>query len=195
MPPERESDLVETRVDRQVVHSSKYLTFVRDTIEDAQGKRHTRELVIHPGAVTVAAVLPDGRVLLVRQYRHAAEKVMLELPAGTLDKLPDGSIEDPLDAAKRELWEETGHHAGSWRRLATFWTAPGFASERMTLFLATDLAKDPKHDGPAADENLIVEALPLEEALGRLRRDEIDDAKTLVGLFWLEALARAGELH
>jgi ADP-ribose pyrophosphatase len=194
MPSERDSDLIETRVDRQVVHSSKHLTFVRDTIEDAHGKRHTRELVLHPGAVTVAGLLPDGRVLLVRQYRHAAEKVMLELPAGTLDKLPDGSMEDPLDAAKRELWEETGHTAGSWRRLATFWTAPGFANERMTLFLATDLAQDPEHAGPEEDENLIVEALPLEEALERLRRDEIDDAKTLVGLRWLEALARDGEI-
>ena len=76
MPSERESDLVETLVDRQVVHSSKYLTFAHDTIADAAGRQHTREVVLHPGAVTVAAVLPDGRVLLVRQYRHAAGKVM-----------------------------------------------------------------------------------------------------------------------
>jgi ADP-ribose pyrophosphatase len=194
MPPERESDLVETLVDRQVVHSSKYLTFVSDTIADAKGHSHTRQVVLHPGAVTVAAVLPDGRVLLVRQYRHAAGRVMLELPAGTLDKLADGSMEDPLDAAKRELWEETGHHAAKWRALASFWTAPGFASERMTLFLATGLTPGEGHT-PEEDENLLVEALALPELLARVRRDEIDDAKTLIGLYWLEALARDDEIE
>lgn len=194
MPVEREIDLVEKLVDRDVVHSSKYLTYVRDTIETADGERRTREVVIHPGAVTVVAVLPDGQLLLVRQYRHPADKVMLELPAGTLDRLPDGSLEDPLDAAQRELFEETGYRASKWRRLATFFTAPGFATERMSLFLATDVYPDESYEGPEADERLILEKLPFADAMARVKRDEIDDAKTLVGLYALEALVRAGEI-
>lgn len=194
MAIERESDLVERLVERQVVRSSKYMTFVSDTIEAPDGRHHQREIVLHPGAVTVVAILPDGRVLLVRQYRHAAGRVLLELPAGTLDRQDDGSIEDPLAAARRELSEETGYRAASWRRLAGFWTAPGFASEHMTLFLATDLSADPDHGGPDPDERLLVETLTLPELRERVERDEIEDAKTIIGVFWLDALVRSGEV-
>jgi ADP-ribose pyrophosphatase len=170
------------------------MTFVSDTIEAPDGRRHQREIVFHPGAVTVVAILPDGRVLLVRQYRHAAGRVLLELPAGTLDRQDDGSIEDPLDAARRELSEETGYRAASWRRLAGFWTAPGFASEHMTLFLATDLSADPDHGGPDPDERLLVETLTLPELRERVEHDEIEDAKTIIGVLWLDALVRSGEV-
>lgn len=194
MSGERESDLTEQLVDRQVVLKSNYMEVVKDTIETPDGRRHGRDLVIHPGAVTVVAILPDGRVLLVRQYRHAAGRVLLELPAGTLDKLDDGSIEDPAVAGPRELWEETGYRAASWRRLGAFWTAPGFASEHMTLFLATDLTADPHHRGFDPDERLLIDALTLPELLARVAKDEIHDAKTLIGVLWLDALVRAGEV-
>jgi ADP-ribose pyrophosphatase len=167
---------------------------VVDTIEAADGRRHQRDVVLHPGAVAILAVMPDGRILLVRQYRHAAGTVLMELPAGTLDRLPDGSIEDPAVAGPRELLEETGYRAKSWRRLGGFWTAPGFASEHMTLYMATDLTPDPNHGGPDPDERLLVEALTLPELLARVERDEIHDAKTLIGIFWLDALVRAGEV-
>lgn len=194
MSVERESELIEELVDRQVVREGNYMQVVVDTIETADGRRHERDVVLHPGAVTVLAVMPDGRILLVRQYRHAAGTVLLELPAGTLDRLPDGSIEDPAVAAPRELREETGYTAQSWRQLGGFWTAPGFASEHMTLYLATDLTADPDHRGPDPDERLLVEALTLPELLARAQRDEIHDAKTLIGIFWLDALVRSGEV-
>lgn len=194
MPSERDKALIEHLVDRQVVHSSKYLTFVRDTVSDADGERHVRDIVIHPGAVTVVAVLPNGNVLLVRQYRHAADRVLLELPAGTLDRQPDGALEEALPAAQRELLEETGHRASSWRELASFYTAPGFATERMTLFLATGLSRDLEHAGPQPDERLEVETMPFAELLEQARRGDINDAKTLVGIYVVEGLARAGEI-
>ena len=194
MPIERESDLVEKLVDRQVVRKSNYMEVVADTIETSDGQKRKRDVVLHPGAVAVVAVRPDGRIVLVRQYRHAAGTVLLELPAGTLDRLDDGSIEDPAVAGPRELSEETGYVATTWRRLGGFFTAPGFASEHMTLYLATDLTPDPNHSGPDPDERLLVEALALPELLARIANDEIHDAKTLIGVLWLDALVRSGEV-
>jgi ADP-ribose pyrophosphatase len=194
MSNERESELIERLIDRHVLHSSNYATFVKDTIEAPDGSHHTREVVIHPGAVTVVALLTDGRVVLVRQYRHAAGEALTELPAGTLDRQPDGSTEDPLAAAKRELMEETGHRAGTWRKLAEFWTAPGFATELMHLYLATELEADPSWDGPQPDERLTQVSMPLDELLAMAGRAEIRDAKTLVGIYITATLARAGEI-
>ena len=187
-------DLTERLVDRQVVHRGTYMTFAKDTIVDADGRQHTRDIVLHPGAVTIVAILPDRRLLLVRQYRHAAGEALLELPAGTLDRQPDGSIEERLPAAKRELSEETGYRAGQWRELATFFTAPGFASELMTMFLATDVSPDPEQHGPDPDERLILEPLPFDDALALAHSAQIRDVKTLLGLYMVDALARGGEV-
>jgi len=171
------------------------MTFARDTVLDADGGKHTRDVVLHPGAVTIVAIRADRHVLLVRQYRHAAGEALLELPAGTLDRQPDGSMEDRLVAAKRELTEETGYMAGDWRELSTFFTAPGFASELMTMFLATDLAPDPEFKGMDPDERLDLETLPFEEALGLARNGGLRDAKTIIGLYEVDALARDGQIR
>ena len=195
MDSEREIELFERLVERQVVHAGTYMTFAHDTVLDPEGKNHSRDVVLHPGAVTVVAILPDRRVLLVRQYRHAAGEVLLELPAGTLDRQPDDSLEEPLPAAQRELTEETGHRAATWRELARFFTAPGFASELMTLYLATGGTPDPDHVGPDPDERLALVALPFDDALGQAQHGEIRDAKTIVGLYMTDALARAGEIE
>ena len=195
MTSERELELSERLVKRQVVHKGTYMIFARDTVLDPEGKEHARDIVIHPGAVTVVAILPDRRLVLVRQYRHAAGEALLELPAGTLDRQPDESIEEPLSAAKRELTEETGYRAERWRELATFFTAPGFASELMTLYLATGLSPDPEHTGPDPDERLNVELLPFDEALALAQRGELRDAKTITGVLLAATLARAGEIE
>jgi ADP-ribose pyrophosphatase len=165
------------------------MTFRVDTIERADGSRSTRDLVGHPGAVAIVALDAEDRILLVRQYRVAVGEALLEIPAGTLDVASDGTVEDPDLAARRELEEETGARAGTWRKIATFYTAPGFASELMHLYLATDLrAADGERLQPDEDENLELERVPWRDALAAAERGEYRDAKTLVGLLWLARL-------
>ncbi|MEX1296066.1 MAG: NUDIX hydrolase [Candidatus Limnocylindrales bacterium] len=185
--------LRERTVERRVVHRGRFMAFRVDTIEDAGGKRHQREIVEHPGAVAVIPVV-GADVLMVRQWRSPVEQVVLELPAGTLDRDEDGMTEDPDRAAPRELEEETGHRAGSWRKLGRFWTAPGFAEEEMHLYLATELSPLHEYRGPDTDEYLDLVRIPWREALAMADRGDIEDAKTLIGLFWLERLAAAGDL-
>ena len=128
-------------------------------------------------------------MLLVRQYRSPAERLLLEVPAGTLDPQPDGSIEDPALAAPRELEEETGYRAGRWQLLSRFFTAPGFTSELMHLYLATDLiAADTDRLGPDEDERLRLVRLPWTDALAAVDRGDIADAKSIVALLWLARL-------
>jgi 8-oxo-dGTP pyrophosphatase MutT (NUDIX family) len=143
--------------------------------------------------VAIVALDGDGRVALVRQYRVAVGAALLEIPAGGLDLDPDGSKEAPEAAARRELEEETGLRAGSWRHLASFFSAPGFTEEEMHLFLATDLAQaEADRRGPEEDERLIMSWLPWREAVAAAERGEIRDAKSIVGLFWLARLKGDG---
>jgi ADP-ribose pyrophosphatase len=187
-PDPLDDDLVERVVDSRVLHKGRYLEFRVDTIERADGSRSERDIAGHPGAVAIVAIDEDGRVLLVRQWRTPAERVLLEIPAGTLDvDAATGAIEDPDLAARRELEEETGYRAGRWKRLTAFFTAPGFTSEHMTLYLATELS--PAHPderlGPDEDEHLRLERRTLAEALDAVDRGEIADAKSIVGLLWV----------
>jgi ADP-ribose pyrophosphatase len=165
------------------------MEFRVDTIERADGSTGTRDVVSHPGAVAILAVDDDGRLLLVRQWRVPARQALLEIPAGTLD-VHDGVTEDPAVAARRELEEETGHRAATWRRLATFWTAPGFSSELMHLFLATGIAGVGGDDclTPDEDERLELRYVTIEEAHDMVERGEISDAKTILGILWLDRL-------
>ena len=147
----------------------------------------------HPGAVAIVALDPEDRVLLVRQFRSPAGRTLLEIPAGTLDvDETTGAIEDPDLAARRELEEETGVRAASWRHVGSFWTAPGFATELMHLYLAAELT--PAHAdrlGPDDDERLQLVRMPWRDAVAAAERGEIADAKSLVGLFWLARLRAA----
>jgi ADP-ribose pyrophosphatase len=186
------SDLDERVVASRVIHQGHYLEFRVDTVERADGSRAERDVVGHPGAVAILALDEADRVLLVRQFRLPAGGILLEVPAGTLDvDEATGDVEDPDLAARRELEEETGYRARSWRRLSSFWTAPGFASELMHLYLATEL--EPAHEdrlGPDEDERLELERLRFDDAVAAAERGEINDAKSLVALLWVDRLRR-----
>ncbi|HKG18532.1 MAG TPA: NUDIX domain-containing protein [Candidatus Limnocylindrales bacterium] len=186
------ADLTEVIVESDVIRRGRNLTFRVDTIERADGSRAKREIVGHPGAVAILAIDADDNVLMVRQFRVAAGRALLEVPAGTLDvDATTGAVEDHALAAPRELEEETGYRAGSWRLLTSFWTAPGFATELMHLYLATDLR--PAHDdrlGPDEDERLELARVPWQNAIAAAERGEIADAKSLVALLWLDRLTQ-----
>jgi len=187
-PPDPvEERLTERLVDSTIVHRGHYLEVRVETTERADGSRHRRDVVRHPGAVAVVALDDADRLLLVRQWRQPVGRSLLEIPAGTLDRDPaTGAVEDPELASRRELEEETGYRAASWEKLGTFWTAPGFASEVMHLYLATDLvAAGQDRLTPDADEALELARLPLADALGAAERGDIQDAKTLIGILLL----------
>jgi len=182
-----EERLAERVVDSTVVHRGRYLEVRVETTERADGSHHRRDVVRHPGAVGIVALDDAGRLLLVRQWRQPAGCSLLEIPAGTLDRDPaTGTVEDPELASRRELEEETGYRAASWEKLGTFWTAPGFASELMHLYLATQLAAaGPGRLTPDADELLELVRLPVVDALAAAERGDVHDAKTLIGILLL----------
>lgn len=185
--------LRERLVSSEVLRKSRILEFRIDTIEAADGHRSTRDIAGHPGGVCVVALDAEDRVLMVRQWRHAIGGPLLEIPAGTLDRHEDGAVEDHAGAAARELEEETGARAGTWQYLGAFYTAPGFTSELMHLYLATDLrAADEDRLGPDDDERLELRPVPFDEALAQAERGEIADAKSIVGLLRVARLRGRG---
>ena len=154
-----------------------------DEIERSDGHRTTREIVEHPGAVAMLAWDGD-RLAMVRQWRHAAGQVLLEIPAGTLE--PE---EAPAETARRELAEEVGLAAVTWVPGPRFFTAPGFCDELMHLYLATDL-QDASGESDA-DEMLEPTWMTLDEALAAIDDGRIRDAKTIVGVQWLARWLRS----
>jgi ADP-ribose pyrophosphatase len=146
-----------------------------DRLVEPSGIETTREVVVHPGAVCVVARPSLEEVLLVRQYRHAAGQALLEIPAGGLH---DG--EPPMEAARRELEEETGYHAARLVERARFWSTPGFTTEFMYLYEAFDLTKTATH--PDEDEVITVEQVRSAETLRMIDDGRIQDAKSILGL-------------
>lgn len=166
------------------IHSGVIVNLRRSDYRRPDGSVVTREVMDHPGAVVMVPV-EDGQVLLVRQPREAVEEMTLELPAGKLDH----PGEDPLDCARRELAEEVGRAAASWRDLGGFYTAPAILTEFIHCFLATGLTPV---SGVTADEDEAIEvvAWPLDDLAAAI--DEVRDAKTLIGLLRLERELAAG---
>jgi ADP-ribose pyrophosphatase len=146
-----------------------------DQVVEPGGHTATREIVMHPGAVCIVARMDDDAVLLIRQYRHATGGELLEIPAGGLH-----AGEDPKEAALRELEEETGYRAGKIVERARFWTTPGFTTEFMYLYEATDLVRTTTN--PDDDEVIEVDIISPGEALRMIDDGRIQDAKSILGL-------------
>jgi ADP-ribose pyrophosphatase len=144
-----------------------------DVVVERWGENE-REIVAHPGSVAIVAIDREDRVTLVRQFREAARKALVEIPAGKIDE-----GEEPLATAKRELEEETGQRGGEWNEVGAFWTTPGFCNERMTLFVADGVDADGQTN-PDDDEDIEIVRWPVSQIESRL--GEIEDAKTLAGL-------------
>jgi len=145
-------------------------------VDPRNGFEIKRCVVRHAGSAVMMAVDEKKRILLVRQYRLPAEKYLWELPAGKLDK-----GEKPLQAAKRELMEETGYKAKKWEKLASFFVSPGYVQERMTIFLAKDLTAGDAT--PMDDERIEVRWFKRKEVSQMIRDGKIEDAKTIIGFF------------
>ena len=171
------------RIDSEKVWEGRIATVRVDRFRYEDGEQAEREIVEHPGAVAVVA--HDGEVLyLVRQPREAVnEPALLELPAGKLDE----PGENDLDTAKRELAEEIGKGARTWRRLTSFYTSPGFADEECHIYLATDLFDQAAE--AAEDERIEIVEVPLSELDRAI--PECRDSKTLIGLLWFRAFERS----
>ncbi len=168
------------RIGGKLVHKGPIASVRMDRFEYPDGSTDVRQVVVHPGAVGIVA--HDGRVLyLVRQPREAVgEAALLEIPAGKLDQ----EDETPLECAQRELGEEIGKSAGDWRELKSFYTSPGFATERVHLFLATELYDVPGGPDAEDDERIEIVQIPLEKLDDAIARCE--DAKSLVGMLMLK---------
>lgn len=175
-------DLEEKQLSRERIYDGHIVHLVKDTVLLPNGKEAVREVCIHIGAVAIIPLLNDGRVVMERQFRYPHARVFLEIPAGKLDS-PD---EDVLEAAKRELREETGAVAEKYTDLGVMIPSPAVLGEKITLFLAEGLSfGDRSLDD---DEFLDVELIPLSELYAMVMRGEIEDAKTAIAVLKVYAM-------
>jgi len=168
-------------ISSRVSYRGPVFSVTTDQVIEPGGIRARRDIVRHSGSIVILAVddqAGEPRVLLERQYRHAAQALMWELPAGRIDE-----GEPELAAAKRELLEETGYTAGRWKRVLHFYVSPGFLDETMSIYLAKGLR--PGIAKPEEDEKIHTRFLDLSAAERMVRNGRIRDAKTIVGLLWL----------
>jgi len=163
--------------------SGPIFTVVSHEVQEPDGEHVRRDVVQHPGSIVILAVDEstgkEPRVLLERQYRHAAGARLWELPAGSLEP-----GEDKLAAAKRELLEETGYTAKKWQKALYFYVSPGFLTESMQVYLAQGLTKGKAQ--PEDDERIAIRFFSLRQAVTMIRSGKIIDAKTVAGILWLE---------
>lgn len=173
--------LNEKTLSSEKVYDGRFLKIQKDQVLLPDGKTSYREYILHPGASMIIPILENGNVVMVKQYRHAVKQVFLEFPAGKID-----AGEKPLETAQRELKEETGFSGGVWRYLTTIHPVIGYADEKIDLFLATDL----KQTGAQLDDGEFLELveLSMDELMPMVRRGEVSDVKTQIGIFWLNQI-------
>jgi len=161
----------------KVIYKGPVFGVRRDEVSEPGGIRTTREVITHPGSVVVLPVLPDGRIVLIRQYRHAARRFLWELVAGRIER-----GETPRRAAARELIEETGYRARRFRVFLDVFPTPGFLEERMYILLAQELTSGDAR--PEVDEKIISRAFTCTQLKQMIRRGKLRDAKTIAGLLY-----------
>ncbi len=166
-------------ISSEKVYSGRVFDVFLDKIRDGDIE-YERDVVTHNGSAVIVPVFADKTVALVKQYRRPAQKYLYEIPAGSLDK-----NENPETGARRELEEEIGVTAGKIEKLTEFYVSPGFLSEKMFVFLATNLTKTAQN--LEADEILKIEKFTFEQAFEMIRKNGIEDAKTIVGLIFAGA--------
>jgi ADP-ribose pyrophosphatase len=159
----------------RTAYKGSHIQVREDRVIEPAGYEATREIVVHPGAVCIVACPTPLEVILIRQYRHASGQELIEIPAGTLHE-----GEDPLECAIRELEEETGYRAAKMVERGRFWTTPGFTTELMYLYEATDLKKTKIN--PDEDEVIEVDIVHRSVALQMIDDGSIQDAKSILGL-------------
>jgi 8-oxo-dGDP phosphatase len=173
-------------------YQGKIIDVRTDTVRVPEGTTAEREVIEHPGAVGVVALDEDGRVLMIRQYRHPVGRLLWELPAG----LRDVAGEPAAQAARRELLEETGYRARRWHVLADYFSSPGIMTERLRIFLARDLEEVPEADRDFVPENeeahLILDWVPLEQAVSLVLAGELHNGVAVVGLLAAHAARQDG---
>jgi len=173
-------------VSSRTVYRGPVFTVTSDHVQEPGGIEVRRDVIRHSGSVVVLAVddsQATPRVLLERQYRHAASDYLWEIPAGRIDP-----GEQELQAAKRELLEETGYTAAKWRRILKFYASPGFVAETMSVFLATGLRAGEAQ--PEEDEIIYKRMVPLPTAVRMVISGTIRDAKTISSVLWLDHMTR-----
>ncbi len=180
-----DQNLIETYKDGHVVFDGKIIRLEHWTVELPNGHTALREVACHPGAAAVVPVDAQGNVIMVRQYRAPVHRLTLEIPAGKLDS----AQEDPFLCAQRELSEETGFVADSWRKLTVLETTPGFCNERIHMYLATGLKPGDTH--PDEDEFVATVRVPLAEAVAKVLDGTFRDGKTALGLMIAQAILAA----
>jgi 8-oxo-dGTP pyrophosphatase MutT (NUDIX family) len=171
----------------ETIYEGRVITLVKDTVAMPEGGDSVREVVRHIGAVCIAAVDDEDRVVMIRQYRHPVGGYLWELPAG----LRDADGEAPLETAKRELAEEAGLAAERWSLLVTSYSTPGFCDEQVLVYLAEGLSDADRPKGFTVEHeelDMTVERVPLDEAVGRIFTGGIRNASAVIGLL---AAARA----
>lgn len=179
------SELIEHVTATRRIYDGRIVSLREDTASLSDGRTVLREVVEHAEVAAIVPIDSDGNVILVRQYRLPAGEALLEIPAGGADK--DESIGE---TAQRELREETGYRARRLERLCGFFVSPGYCTEFIHVFLATDLVEDPIDGDP--DEVIVLERMPLAEAVRLTETGDIKDGKSMVGL--LVAARRAGTI-
>ena len=170
-------------ISTETIFTGRVFNVQRDVVVEPDGLRASREFIAHPGSVVVMPVFPNGDLLMVRQYRHAAEQYMWELVAGR--KEPE---ETPLAGAKRELLEETGYAAKRYTQMLNVFPTPGFVRERMWIFAAEGLIAGKAQ--PEDDEHITARRFPLKQALGLIGRGAIHDAKSVAGILFYARYVR-----